>query len=149
MSETLGLAPKRDVILQINRINTQEAVRNYWVATVEPHITREDLMTPGFWANIAFSFKQYDRIEVGSDDCQFFAEYLVLSADKTAVYLKELRWLDLSKKPVVKDVPFEAKWRGRHAKWSVVNTKTKAVLKEHLEAKLDAEKWLTEYMERI
>lgn len=139
----------RDVILQTNRCKTQEFVRNYWVATVEPHITREDLMNPEFWANLSFQFKQYDRIEVGSDDCQFFAEYLVLSADKTSAYLKELRWLDLSKKPVVKDAKFKVQWRGRHAKWSVVNIKTKSILKEDLAAKLDAEKWLANYLETI
>ena len=96
MPETLGLAPKRDVILQTNRINLQDSVRNYWVATVEPHIVQDDLMNPAFWANIAVAFKQFDRIEVRQDDGKFWAEYLILSADKNSAHLRELTWEDLT-----------------------------------------------------
>ena len=149
MPETLGIVPKRDVLLQVNRINLQESVRNYWVATVEPHITRDDLLVPTFWANIAHAFKQFDRIEVRQDDGKFFAEYLVLQQDKTAAYLKELTWYDLSKKVEVKNPDYMYKYRGPHAKHSIIRVKDGSVLIEHLETKAEAERWLTEYLDRI
>ena len=150
MSETLGLAPKRDVLLQTTRIKLQELVRNYWVATVEPHITREDIMLPSFWANIAVAFKQFDRIEIRQDDGKFFAEYLILSADKNSAHLWELNWVDLTKKKIVKkDVGYEYKWRGPHALHSIIRTKDNSVMVEKLDTRLAAEKWLTKYLETI
>jgi len=150
MPETLGLAPKRDVILQTPRINLQDSVRNYWVATVEPHITRDDLLNPPFWANIAVAFKQFDRIEVRQDDGKFFAEYLILSADKTSAYLKELNWYDLtSNRAKAKNVGYEYKWRGPHAMHSIIRSKDGAVMVEKLDTKIAAEKWLVQYLETI
>jgi hypothetical protein len=149
MSEALKLASKRDVMLQTTRINLQESVRNYWVATVEPHITREDLLEPSFWSNIALSFRQFDRVEVRQDDGKFFAEYLVLHADKTAAYLKELNWVDLEKKVKTQNPDFQYKYRGPHAKHSIVRVKDGSVLIEYLETKAEAERWLTEYLDKI
>jgi len=149
MPETLGLAPKRDVILQTNRINLQDSVRNYWVATVEPHITREDLLKPDFWANIAVAFKQFDRIEVRQDDGKFFAEYLILNSDKNSAYLKELTWLDLDDKPKGSKAEFKYKYRGPYAKHSIIRTKDDSVMVEKLETKIDAEKWLADHLRKI
>jgi len=149
MSETLGLVPNRDVLLQITRINLQESVRNHWVATVEPHITREDLLAPSFWANIAVAFKQFDLVEVRQDDGKFWAEYLVLQQDKTSAYLKELHWYDLSEKVKVKNPEYAYKYRGPHAKHSIIRVKDSSVLIEHLETKAEAERWLVEYLDKI
>ena len=150
MSETLGLAPKRDVILQTPRINLQDSVRNYWVATVEPHITRDDLMLPSFWANIAVAFKQFDRIEVRQDDGKFWAEYLILSADKNSAHLRELTWEDLTTDTLAKrDVGYKYKWRGPHALHSIIRSKDNAVMIDKLDTKLAAEKWLANYLETI
>ena len=150
MSETLGLAPKRDVILQITRINLQESIRNYWVATVEPNITQEDLLVPGFWANIAVAFKQFDRIEVRQDDGKFWAEYLVLSADKNSANIKELTWYDLTKEVSAnKNADFVYKYRGPYAMHSIVKIKDGSVMVEKLPTKAAAEKWLNEYLEII
>ena len=148
-SETAGTIVKRDVVLQPNRINTQDFNRNWWVATVEPHITREDLLVPSFWANIAVQFKQFDRVEVRTDDGQYFSEYLVLSCDRTSAYLKELTWVDLSEKTTSKSPEYETKWRGPHAKFSVIRIKDSSVMVEKLESKPEAETWLVEYLRKI
>ncbi len=150
MSETLGIAPKRDVILQMTRIGLQDADRNWWIVTVEPHIVRSDFMNPAFWANAAYQFAQFDRIEIRQDDGKFWAEYLVLQADKNSAYLRELNWVDLTKDSVpIKNVDYQYKWRGPYAKHSIVRKKDGSVMVEKLPTKVAAEKWLTEYLERI
>ena len=150
MSETLGLAPQRDVILQTNRCKPQEFVRTNWVATVESHVTREDMMTPRFWSNVAVQFRQFDRIDVRQDDGKFYAEYLILNADKTSAYLKELIWVDLTDNEVkTKEAEFKYQWRGPHAKHSIVRTRDGSVMVEKLDARVDAEKWLANYLETI
>ena len=148
--EAVKVTPKREVILHIPRINLQESVRNFWVATVEPHITREDLLNPSFWANISNAFKQFDRIEVRQDDGKFWAEYIVLHQDKTAAYLKEINWVDLMEKKVeIKNPDFKYQYRGPHAKHSVIRVADNSVLIEKLETKASAEKWLLEYLDKI
>jgi len=106
-------------------------------------------MTPGFWANVSYQFKQFDRIEVRQDDGKFWAEYLILSADKTSAYLKELRWYDLTGVPQKDNADFEYKYRGPYAMHSIVKTKDGTVMVEKLPTKVAAEKWLADYMERI
>ncbi|HUV52108.1 MAG TPA: hypothetical protein VMW64_03435 [Dehalococcoidia bacterium] len=138
----------RDVMLQINRVGTQEMTRNVWVATVEPHIVKEDLETPGFWANIAPRFVQFDRIEVRQDDGKFFAEYLILNCDRTSAQVHELSWVDLSTKAKPeKQSLYVYKFRGPHGKHSIVRTSDGALMTEKLESKDAALKWLTEYLE--
>lgn len=140
---------KRDVSIQTNRVRTQELGRNMWIVTVEPNITREDLLLPQFWANIAKNLTQFDRIEVRVDDGSFFAEYLVLSCDRVSAYLKELTWYDLTEKSKSVTPEYEVKWRGPHGKHSVIRLKDKSLMIEHLASKAEAERWLTEYLGKI
>ena len=139
---------KRDVKLNHTRMKEGQFVRNLWVVTVEQGVTREDLTNPGFWAHVAFQLRPYDRLEVRSDDGIFFAEYLVLACERTYAKVKELSWISLTTKDVALSQDeadlekFEYKFRGPHAKHSIIRKSDGAVMVEKLETQDQARQWL-------
>ena len=72
------------------RIKPQDYVRTWWVATIEAGVTREDVLEPDFWSYVSIDFKPYDRIEVRTDDSEWFGEYIVMSCDRTFAVVHEL-----------------------------------------------------------
>jgi hypothetical protein len=83
--------------LNMNRMKSGEYVRNIWVVTVESGVTKEDLTDVSFWAHVARSFKPYDHIEVRTDDGAYYAEFLVLSCDRTWAKVHEIRYVEFTK----------------------------------------------------
>jgi len=142
--------PARDVTLSPSRINTDDFIRTFWVATVEPCVLRSDFLDPSFWAHIASKFRQFDRIEIRYDDGQAWGEFLVLSSDKTSAIVKEIAWKELSM-PVkgFKDPRYSYKWRGPHAKHSIIRNKDNVVLIEKLPTQADALRWMQEYIGKL
>ena len=99
---------------------------------------------------IILAFKQFDRIEVRQDDGKFWAEFLVLSADKNSAYVKELTWYDLSgEESKGKSAEFVYKWRGPYALHGIIRAKDGSVMVDKLPTRVAAEKWLTDYLEKI
>lgn len=144
---------KRDVKLNHTRMKEGQFVRNLWVVTVEQGVNRDDLMNPGFWAHVAFQLRPYDRLEVRSDDGLFFAEYLVLSCERTYAKVKELSWASLTSQDVAmsqEDLEqYEYKFRGPHAKHSVIRKSDGVVMVEKLETQDQAKQWIIDNKSKI
>lgn len=145
---------KRDVKLNHTRMKEADYLRTLWVVTVEQGVTREDLMNPSFWGHVANQFRPYDRIEARSDDGTFFAEYLILSCERTYAKVKELTWVSLTTQDVAmtqdeKLEEYEYMWRGPHGKHSIIRKGDKEVMVEKLESKEDALKWLENHKKVI
>lgn len=95
------------------RVKIAEAARNYWVVTVEVGVTRDELKRPEFWSLVAKNFRPYDRLEVRADDGTYFAEYLVLSADRAWAKVHELRFEALGTQDVSLTEAAAAEFRSR------------------------------------
>ena len=139
----------RLVQLNGNRMSVAEYARTTWAVTAQPDTTREDLLKPDYWAHVASKFNSLDRLEVRSDDGAFFAEYLILTCERTYAKVKELSWFDLKGEEVA--LPdesleeFEYKFRGPHSKHSVVRKSDSKVMVEKLQSKDEALRWITNY----
>lgn len=141
------------------RCKPAEVARNWWVVTVEQGVTREDLRRPEFWALVAAKFKPYDRVEARCDDGTYFAEYIVLSADRAWAKMHELRFEALGTQDVslteanAADIRkrYEIKWRGPHLKHCVERKDGSAVerLKEGCQDQAEASQWLEEHLKTV
>lgn len=144
---------KRSMSLNDKRMKEAEFLRSLWVVTVETGTIRSDLLTPEFWSHVAYRFKPYDRIEVRCDDGLYFAEYLVLSCDRTWAKVKELSFIALTSEDIAMTQDeleiYEYKFRGPHGKHSIIRKHDKAVMIEKLDSKELAMDWLTNHKKVI
>lgn len=141
------------------RVRTAEAARNLWVATVEQGTTRDDIKRPEFWALVARNFKPYDRLEVRADDGTFFAEFLILSADRAWAKVHELRFETLGSQDVSLTEANQAdirnryavKYNGPHLRYCVERKDGTKVerLKERCQDQAEASAWLEGHLKTV
>ena len=138
---------ERTIQLNPNRMKRAETLRTLYAVNAEHGTDREDLLKPDYWCHIAAKLTPLDRLEVRADDGTWWAEYLVISCDRTWAKVKELRWLELSN--VAADdsdlSELEYKWRGPQAKHSVVRKSDQSVMAEKLNTKDEALVWIANY----
>ena len=128
--------------------------------TVESGTTREQIVHPDFWGHVAARLRPYAKIEVRCDDGSFYAELLVLAAERTFAMVRVLHWHDLTTADVAKTQAasvavqrfeehlkaYEVRWRGPHLMWSVIRKHDNAALREKEKTKQAAQTWLDEYL---
>lgn len=140
------------------RCKSAELVRNSWAITVEHGTSREDIKRPEFWALVSKNFRPYDRIEARADDGTFFAEYIVLSADRAWARVHELRFEALGTQDVslteaaAADIRarYTIKYNGPHLKYCVERQDGEAV--ERLQQGMDkpaATIWLEQHLKTV
>ena len=144
------MSEDKDRLVQPNHTRMKESsfVRNWWVVTVEEGTDKKDMLKSDFWAHLAEQFSPYDRIEVRSDDDAFFAEYIVLSCDRTYAKVKELSWFSLTSDETQQDEEifqeYAHKWRGPQLKHCVIRKSDSACVAEGFVNKDAAFKWIAE-----
>jgi len=132
------------------RVREQEQVRSWWCVTVEPQVTRKDVLDPDFWSFVAVKFKREDRIEIMTDDSTWFGEYLIMDCGRTFAKLHELshHYLKAGGK-ISPSLLYEVYWGGRHGKWGVRRTTDSEMIKNQFETEASALEFLAEYLTRI
>ena len=133
--------------------------RNHWVVTVEPGVTRQDLMRPDFWAHMGKDFRPYDRVEVRCDDGTFFAEYIVRTADRTWANVQELAFhmlgtqdISMTQAQILEERGrYRIEYRGPHLMHCVERKDGKDYvrLKEKCQDKAEAGLWLENHLKTV
>lgn len=130
-----------------------EAKRNAWFVIAEESQKPEDLLNPAVWAHHCRDLRPWDLIEVVADDGTWFAEYRVLTVERTwarvAIVTKvNLTTQDVSQTEAQKfdSAGFEIKRRGEHAKWCVIRKKDSSVVYEKGNTQGEAAAWLREHI---
>ena len=124
-----------------NRIKQADFIRTVWSAQPEPGTTLDEMLLPEYWAHVAKTLKKGDRIDVTSDDGEWFAELYVRASSDNSVAVVVLQKHVFSAPAPVADGTFELKHRGG-AKWSVIRRSDKRVMVENLETRPEAESWV-------
>lgn len=140
--------------LMPDRIQIGEAARNVYFVTVEPHTTKEELMDPSFWAHVAPKLTPFSRLEVTTDDVQYFLELLVVNCGTKWAVVKELKYLTLNGDEDFiefenKMAEYEIKWKGPKLKFSVIRKKDNETMKDSMGSKEEAATFLREYIKVI
>ncbi len=145
---------KRDVKLNPARIKTYGfGGVSQWEVVAVPGTTREDILKPSFWSCVSEKFTQGDLIDVRVDDETFFAQYYVKSCSRVYAHVFELNWVDLSdteSDKLQEDMEeYEYKYRGPHAKHSIIRKSDSVVIVEKLPTKTAALEWLVGFKRKI
>jgi hypothetical protein len=113
---------KREVSPAVpNRLQLAEHALQFHVYTAESGDYPEDFLKPEYWSLVATKFQPYDHIEVRADDGTYWAEFLVVSCDRTWARVHKLRDARLqvaNEQPV--DPDYKVEWKGPHKKWCVI-----------------------------
>jgi hypothetical protein len=139
---------KRFVVVDPQRMQGAEYLRNEWICTAEEGTLVEDVLDPGYWAHIAGKLTVYDRIEVRVDTGEWLLELLVKSLGRNWAQVALLHHHDLAGKVITAEAPsdeFEAVYKGTLRKWCVMRKSDNAVLHEKAESKAGALEWLAGY----
>lgn len=139
---------------QQHRMQLAETQRIIYQAVVDPKVKREDLQKPDFWKHVARSFQPYTRLEVVTDDGQYFCELLVLNAGHNWAAVKELRYIELDgKSDIIKQSSamdeYEIAWKGPVHKHVVLRKKDGEIVKAQMSTRKEADTFLSEYVKVI
>jgi hypothetical protein len=125
--------------LSVPRFAMAEHKRMTYCVNPEEGTSFEEVLTPGYWAHVSGKLRVLDQIEVVPDDMSYHATLLVLDAGRSYAKVAVLHKVDIG--PVdtaaVPDAEYEIKLRGPH-KWSIVRVSDKAVIKEGIATREDA-----------
>lgn len=140
-----------------NRLKLAEHERTHFFVSIEPGITRRQVIDPAFFAHVGRTLRPYSEITLVCDDGTLYARLLVLQAERTWARVHVLEWHDLTTRdvamsksdPVAKAGPppdaseaFRVEYKGTHKKWCVIRAADNAYVHEGDESKVDARNWL-------
>jgi len=131
---------------------SQHSVRSYrHIASIEDSI--EDVMKPDYFGHVARSLGVGDRVEVLSEDGSWYAELIVRAVGSVEVIMGQINHVVLSKQDAAeltaKDSPYEIKWRGPNALFSVVRVSDGEVVRDKLPSKDAASLWLKNHEKAV
>ena len=130
------MSEKESVILNPQRINLAEYVRQDWVVNAEEGQTIGQVMEPSYWAHVSAKFKPYDHVEVRAEDGAWIAELLVLDCSRTWAKMFKISYhalttSDVSISQAEKEaMKHEAVWKGPQHKWVVLRLADNAIISE-------------------
>lgn len=121
-----------------------------YLATIEPEHTFEDIQKPSYWAHVARILQPMARIEVIPDDMSWYAEVMVVATDRASARVAVLRHVDLDAGEA-EAIPetHEVKYHGAHKKWSVIRKEDRSVVKDGLQTKEEAIRYLRDHIRTI
>lgn len=134
------------------RLREAEAERHVWTHTVPAGITFEEVQRPDYWSHVANLLRPCSRIEVLSEDMSWFAELIVLDADRLWAKVAPLRFVELASKDVPAEIAasgYEVAYKGPEKKHCVIRLSDKAIVQEGIAKKVDAEAWITQHLQTI
>lgn len=107
----------------------------------------DDLLDPSYWAHVAAKLNPWDIVRIRSEDGAWYAQVLVLDAQRTGARVKFLAGpIDLKDQiglPAEALAQFKVLHRGPRG-WSVVRESDKSVLVENKATRGEADEWLRE-----
>lgn len=136
------------------RLKNAEYQRIIYAVTPEMGTTFEEIKQPEFWAHVASQFKPHDRIEVTSEDGEWFAELIVVATSKLWAKVTVLRFIELNAVAadrVTIDKPdefsdFEFVWKGNTLKMCVVRKSDNEVIHDGEPNKEAAMAWTRDHI---
>ncbi len=112
-----------------------------YMLKVQRGVTAEDIMDPTFWNHVASQLREFDRIEVVSEDKAWWGLFLVVSAGAREARLMQLSFAEGKAQTSKAKPDLEVKFRGLR-KFSLVRIADGEVIEEDIPTKEEAEQRL-------
>lgn len=142
---------EKPVKLSPARLKSAEFVRNTYVARTEGDFTIEDIIDPNYWSHVSAKFKAGDHIEVVSASGNKYAELYVVACGPNYAKVMVINSVEAESKAdtdeaTVDNPDYTIKWGGVTDKFRVIYTPDNKVISANHDTKLDASKWLVDYI---
>lgn len=126
------------------RLSLAEHATVVYHHTVEFGTTLEDVLKPAYWTHVAAHMRPGHRIEVMSPTIDWWAMLIVRAATKieAAVAVIEHKSFTAPAVAAAPEQPYEVKWRGPTAKWSIVRKADGGIVKDQIASQDEANRWL-------
>lgn len=140
---------KRDVKFSPSGLIPAEHVSMTYAVTSDYGVTKEDILTPSYWAHVAQKLRARDIIRVLAEDGAFYAELLVTAADKTWAKVVITNFIDFNTEGKLTSEQVELVGKDYEVrfvptkKWCVIRKSDRAMVVESLHSKDDANSWLS------
>lgn len=118
---------------------------------VDPLTSQDEILAPGYWANVAKTLAIGDEIKVIAEDMTWRMVLLVRAVSRleAVVYVLAHDTMGQAADATGADVPYATKWRGPARKWSVILKKDGSVVKEDFQIEEEAKKWIGSHMKAM
>ena len=140
--------PNRKVdALDPQRFQQADFRRNQYVAIASEGTRPEDLNQPGYWAHLGEKLRPWDEVMVRADDGLWYARAIVMESGRNfaRVHVEHIEFLTTADVAITQAdamSPYEVKYRGGHAQWSVIRKSDQSVVHEGAQTKESAFNWL-------
>lgn len=126
----------------------EHANPGHWLC-VHQDVTVEDMLLPGFWANVAQHLRPASTVEVHWDDLSQFAEFYVKSSGRNWASVDLMRHIKIGAavRPSTAH-QYEVAFNGPVDKFRVMNITNRTVLKAGFASEADARKFLDEHLKK-
>ncbi|PAQ00908.1 hypothetical protein LRP31_25465 [Mesorhizobium mediterraneum] len=132
------------IALLSKHMKLAEHVRQVWHVTPRPEDGADCITDPLWWVHVSRLLKPGDKIEVLSENREWYAEGIVLDAGiwgaKVALTHGPMTLANEAKVEPADE--YEIKWAGPSAKFRVIRKKDNRVLKEECQSKEEAAAWV-------
>jgi hypothetical protein len=131
-----------------NRFRSADFKRNIWHIIVAHDVVLEELLHPDYWRNVAAKVKLGDRIEVELEDSSAFFEFYVKDRGSNWLRLALMREVRFSDDAVElpENPDYTTTYKGRIKKWCIIRNVDNQILREGFEDRIEASKWLADYV---
>jgi len=133
--------------VNMGRFREAQYSRNIFTVTVEPGVTVEDVCEQGFWQHIGAMLKAGDRIEVMDDMMSYYAELIVIAADRLWAQVGVIREIDLTTfqggEIPIPEQHYEVNFAGLTVKWRELYKGN--VMKDGFETEGLARRWCSNH----
>lgn len=140
--------------LDPHRIGMAEHKFNVFAVTVEPGITKADVLRTDFWAHVSKQLRVSDKIILTVDDGSIYGELLVIASDRLWAKMHILQWVNLQTRDVSEtqaagpspEDNYLIEWKGNVKKHVVIRKSDQAILHEGDQTKAEAAAWLAGHL---
>jgi len=142
MTEALKGNPK----LARERFHFIETKFQDYAAIVPEGTTTEDLEKPEYWSIVANISKAGGHIRVQCEDGSWEAECSIRGVGPTWVSVKVLHIHRFEPEKIrEEDVDYRVYWRGQHHQWAIQRLSDKAIIKNNLTSRMEADSALIDH----
>lgn len=152
--KTVSKEPRKIMPVQEIRMFQRESKVRDFLFIVDAATEPEDCVDPAFWAHVARYFEEYTELTVYNEDWSWRAHFVVQERGANWAKVQPLgetiRFGQFAPTGAGFVLPgYEIKHAGSFAKWRVLRTADKQVIRDKFTTKADAEAWLVEYAKSI
>jgi hypothetical protein len=139
----------RAIILNPQRMNLAEQLRQDWVVNAEEGTTVNDVISPGYWAHMASQMQPYDRVDVRLETGEWLLELIVLAVGRNYAQVFVAQQYTFAESKIGSDdtaVTHKVVWKGPQHKHAVIRIADGAMIQEGFSKQSDATIWMENHI---